>query len=157
MLSESHGECKPYGRPRSLTCDMITPANAASSSNGTRVRLNGNTGCIKINVVLLISHGMCGKQYGEETKGQLSVRMYGHRDDWSQKIWKHSSGKFLLARTWLHEACLCLLFGHQQGWTDTTRKSERATVYAVLTSWIRAASDEISPRSLQLTSCPCFR
>ena len=85
MLSEPHGECKPYGRPRSLTCDMVTPANAASSSNGTRVRLNGNTDCIKINVVLLISHGMCGKQYGEETKGQLSVRMYGHRDDWSQK------------------------------------------------------------------------
>ena len=55
------------------------------SSNGAKVRLRGSTDCKTMNVVYLISCGECGKQYVGETKGLLSVRMNGHRDDWKHK------------------------------------------------------------------------
>ena len=79
---EPHGKCKPCGRPRYRTCDEITPFHIATSSNGTIVRLIVNSDRKTMNVVYLISCGGCGKQYVQKIKGQHSLRMNGHRDDW---------------------------------------------------------------------------
>ena len=49
--NEPHDECKPCSRPRCRTCNMITPSNIATSSNGARVRLKGNADCRTKNVV----------------------------------------------------------------------------------------------------------
>ena len=125
---EPHGECKPCGRPRCRTCDMITPSHIAKSSNGAKVRLRGSTDCKTMNVVYLISCGECGKQYVGETKGLLSVRMNGHRDDWKHKRFERSpvAEHFRLpGHDFLSHASVCCL-DHNSGWTDKTRKQRES-------------------------------
>ena len=94
---------------------MLTPSHIAKSSNGAQEKLKVSSDCRTMNVVYLMSCGECGKQYVGETKGQLSLRMNGHRDDWRHKRFERSPVAVPVARASLHESCLCLLLGPQFG------------------------------------------
>ena len=96
--------------------------------DGAKVRLKGSTDCKTMNVDYLISCGECGKQYVGETKGQLSVRMNGHRDDWKHKRFERSpvAEHFRLpGHDFLSHASVCCL-DHNSGWTDKTRKQRES-------------------------------
>ena len=96
--------------------------------SGAKVRLKGSTDCKTMNVVYLISCGECGKQYVGETKGLLSVRMNGHRDDWKHKRFERSPVAehfWLPGHDFLSHASVCCL-DHNSGWTDKTRKQRES-------------------------------
>ena len=69
---------------------MMTSAGTVKSSSGATVRLRQNTDCTTENVVYLIYCSSCNKQYVGETKGPLSKRMNGHRDDWRHRRFERS-------------------------------------------------------------------
>ena len=100
------GEFKPCGRSRCQTCKMITPSHTAISSSCAKVKLKGDTSCRTLRSTM-ISYGKYEKQYVEETKGPLNIRMNGHRDDWRHKIFERSSvAKHFIRVSHLSVCCL---------------------------------------------------
>ena len=75
------------------------------------------------NVVYLISCGKCGKQYVEETKDPLNIRMNGHRDDWRHKRFERSPvGEHFCSSG--HGSVCCL--DSNPEWSDNASKSRES-------------------------------
>ena len=122
--SDYNGQCQTCDSRRYMTCKNIQCTQKFSSTDtGEEFIIFGNANCKTENIIYLLECAICGLQYIEEIKQQLSKRLDGHRSDANCKPDLPSSRH--LRSTGHHDSFGKLkvtIIDHNPKWDDKSRQ-----------------------------------